>query len=181
MSDYNCYSTKIFTEVWDEVDKFVTDLNNSPFAGSIKNETANKLFYLLYQKYGNNPIANRDENQFKMKVFGIIFEYGSTWEKRLEIQTKLRGLTEEELVIAGKSIHNHANNPSTDPYTASEDTLSYIDDQNVNTSKRGKLEAYSTLWAMLEDITEPFLRKFEKCFKLMVNPVRTILYPDVEE
>jgi len=181
MSNYNCYSTKIFTEVWDEVGKFVTDLNNSPFAGSITNETANKLYYLLYSKYGNNPIANQDENQFKMKVFGIIFEYGSTWEKRLEIQIKLRGLQEEDLTVANVNIHNHANNPSTEPYTASDNILSYIDDQNVNTSKRGKLEAYNVLWSMLEDITEPFLRKFEKCFKLLANPVKTILYPDVEE
>lgn len=173
------YSTKIFTEVWDRVDKFVNDLQNSPFANSITVETANKLYYLLYQKYGNNPIANEDENQFKYKVFGIIFEYGSTWEKRLEIQVKLRELSDEDLTLSGKSISNHANNPDEGPYTASEDSLSFISDQNVNTSKRGKLEAYAMLWGLLEDITEPFLRKFEKCFKLMVCPTKTPLYPEI--
>lgn len=173
------YSTKIFTEVWDEVDKFVNDLQNSPFANSISVDTANKLYYLLYQKYGNNPIANEDENQFKYKVFGIIFEYGSTWEKRLEIQVKLRGLSDEDLTFSGKSISNHANNPDEGPSTASEESLSFISDQNINTSKRGKLEAYAMLWGLLEDITEPFLRKFEKCFKLMVCPTQTPLYPEI--
>lgn len=173
------YSTKIFTEVWDRVEKFVNDLQNSPFANSISVDTANKLYYLLYQKYGNNPIANEDENQFKYKVFGIIFEYGSTWEKKLEIQVKLRGLSDDDLTLSGKSINNHADNPDEAPYTASEESLPFISAQNVNTSQRGKLEAYSVLWGMLEDVTEPFLRKFEKCFKIMVCPTKVIIYPEV--
>jgi hypothetical protein len=179
MSDYNPYSTKTFTEVWDEESKFTADLKASPFKDAIKEETMTKLYYLLYQRYGNSPIANRDENQWKYRIFSVIFQYGSTWEKKLEVQAKLRGLSEDEIMTASKSIHNHANNPSTEPYTADEESLSYIDDQNVSTGKRGKVDAYAMLWDMLRDVTEPFIQKFEKCFKKFVDSEYQILYPEV--
>ena len=95
------YETKTFCDVWDECDKFLEDLDDSPFADSISVANQTLLYYLLYSKYGNSPIANRDENQFKYKVFGTIFSYGPTWEKRLDIQSTLRGLTEAN-ILAGE-------------------------------------------------------------------------------
>lgn len=95
------YETKTFTDVWDEAEKFTDDLADSPFAGVLTSANQTLLYYLLYAKYGNSPIANRDENQFKYKVFGTIFQYGPTWQKRLNIQETLRGLTEQQL-LAGE-------------------------------------------------------------------------------
>ena len=179
MSNINGYSTQTFSEVWDTLNKFVTDLTASPFADAIKVDTMNKLYYLLYQRYGNSPIANRDVNQWKYRIFAIIFEYGSTWEKKLEMQANLRKMTDEDIQVASKSISNHANNPSSEPFTASEESLTYIDDQNVHTSKRGKIDAYAVLWGMLGDVTEPFIQKFSSCFKKFVDNEYPILYPEV--
>ena len=179
MSNYNPYSTKTFTEVWDNESKFIADLKASVFKDAIKEESMKKLYYLLYQRYGNSPIANRDENQWKYRVFGIIFQYGSTWEKKLEIQAKLRSLDDDEVMTSSKLVINHALNPATEPYTASEETLSYIDEQNAHTGKRGKVDAYAMLWEMLRDVTEPFIQKFEKCFKKFVDSEYPILYPEV--
>lgn len=75
------YSTVLFTDVWNDVNEFKTEFTESPFNGAISAlnpDNLSLLFYLLYARYGNNPIANRDVNQFKYKLFSIIFQYGPT-------------------------------------------------------------------------------------------------------
>ena len=69
------YSTVLFTDIWDDVDEFKSDLADSPFAGCISTSNPDNVsivFYLLYARYGNNPIANLDETQFKYKLFSLI-------------------------------------------------------------------------------------------------------------
>ena len=180
------YDTKLFTEVWEDKDEFLSDYSGATQVGIpaiISNTNATTLYYLLYAKYGNNPIANRDINQFKYKVFSIIFEYGPTWEKRLDIQGKLRTLTEDELVKGAKAIHNSALNPSTAPTTTSLEELDYINAQNTTNYKKSKMEAYAQLWELLDnDVTSEFVNRFKICFKQFVRPERPLLYvTDVEE
>ena len=95
------YDTKLMTEVWSEASAFLTDYQNAGIPTTISNQNATTLYYLLYAKYGNTPIANYDENQWKYKMFSIIFQYGPTWEKRLDIQTTLRGLQIADLIDNG--------------------------------------------------------------------------------
>lgn len=107
------YSTILFTDVWDEVSKFKSDFAKSPFAGSLSAtnpDNVSLLFYLLYAKYGNNPIANFDVNQWKFKLFSVIFQYGPTWEKKLAIQETLRGLQLDDLINDGAidELFNHS-------------------------------------------------------------------------
>ena len=75
--------TITFSQVWDKYSKFKTDYDASPFTGIITNNNLEILYYLLYAKYGNSPIANFDETQFKYKLFSLIFQYGPNWEKEL--------------------------------------------------------------------------------------------------
>ena len=72
------YSTVLFTDVWDDEEKFEEDLSASPFAAELTEVNAELVFYLLYARYGNNPIANRDINQWKFKIFSVMFQYGPT-------------------------------------------------------------------------------------------------------
>ena len=95
------YSTKIFTEVWDSAEDFVYDYKHIGIPTSITDQSATTLFYLLYARYGNNPIANLDETQFKYKLFSVVFQYGPTWEKKLSLQATLRDLTLTDLVDNG--------------------------------------------------------------------------------
>ena len=95
------YDTKLMTEVWSKASDFLTDYQNAGIPTTISNQNATTLYYLLYAKYGNTPIANYDENQWKYKMFSIIFQYGPTWEKRLDIQTTLRGLQISDLLDNG--------------------------------------------------------------------------------
>ena len=55
------YRTITFCDIWNSYDDFNTDFSQSPFRDSIKAKEI--LFYLLYARYGNNPIANNDINQ----------------------------------------------------------------------------------------------------------------------
>lgn len=180
------YSTELFVDIWDDVDEFKTDLAASPFAGCISTsnpDNVSVVFYLLYARYGNNPIANQDINQWKFKIFSVIFQYGPTWQKRLELQAKIRSLTDDDLLTGSKAIHNHAFNPSTTPSTSSLTELTYINDQQTSSFKKNKLDAYTQQWDMLEtDVTEEFLNKFKKCFKNFVSPEKPLLYvTDLDE
>ena len=180
------YSTELFVDIWDDVSDFKSDLADSPFAGCISTsnpDNVSVVFYLLYARYGNNPIANQDINQWKFKIFSVIFQYGPTWEKRLELQSKIRSLTDDELLTGSKAIHNHAFNPSTAPSTSSLTELTYINDQQTSSFKKNKLDAYTQQWDMLEtDVTEDFLNKFKKCFKNFVSPEKPLLYvTDLDE
>ena len=174
------YSTITFTDVWDNVEDFKTDLAESPFNGCISSsdpDNVSILFYLLYARYGNNPIANYDITQWKFKMFSVIFQYGPTWEKRLDIQANLRALTEDDIILGSKAIFNHALNPSTVPSTGSLEELNYINDQSTSNYKKSKMDAYMQLWELLRtDVTEDFLNQFKKCFKIFVSAEKPMLF-----
>lgn len=95
------YDTKLMTDVWSKATDFVVDYQNIGIPTTISVQNATTLYYLLYARYGNTPIANYDENQWKYKMFSIIFQYGPTWEKRLDIQNTLRGLQISDLIDNG--------------------------------------------------------------------------------
>lgn len=176
------YSTVLFTNIWNDVDEFLEDYSSVGIPTTITESSATTLFYLLFAKYGNNPIANNDINQFKYKMFSIIFQYGPTWEKKLAIQTALRGLTEDDLRLGSKAIYNHAFNPSTAPSTASTSELPYINDQNTTNYKKSKLEGYGLLWELLDDsITSKFIDRFNICFKKFVAPEKPLLFVTEDE
>ena len=185
MSRLPSYDTKLFSEIYSEASKFVADYKASGLydatAGHLNNslsdEKATTLFYLLYAKYANNPIANLDENQFKYKMWSIIFKYGPAWEKKLDIQNKIRELTEDEIRLGSKAIYNHAYNPSTEPSTASLEELTAINEQNTTNYKKSKVDAYGALWQIVvSDVTGAFIKKFEPLFKQFVTPERTWIY-----
>ena len=95
------YDTKIFTDIWNRVSEFIYDYQHVGIPTTISTSNATTLYYLLYARYANNPIANYDEEQFKYKIFSIIFQYGPTWEKKLSIQQTLRGLQLSDLIDDG--------------------------------------------------------------------------------
>lgn len=182
------YSTVLFTDIYDNVDDFIADYKNesSDFVNGIPNlisdASAETLFYLLYGRYGNNPIANRDINQFKYKLFSVIFQYGPTWEKRLEVQADLRALTLDDIRLGSKAIYNQALNPSTEPSTASLEELTFINQQNTTNYKKSPLEGYAILLDLLNtDVTEEFIKKFNVCFKKFVSAERPLIYVTEED
>lgn len=164
-------STETFSDIYESVNDFIYDYNNVGIPKTIEVSNAMTLYYLLYSRYGNSSIANYDITQFKYKVFSIIWQYGPTWEKRLDIQDKLRKLTDNELLDGSTAIYNHAFNPENAPTTQTKTELDYINDQSVQRRTKSKIQAYSELMALLEtDVTAEFLNKFSGLFKKFVQP-----------
>lgn len=176
-----------FSEVYGSASEFLTAVKDCPLMVKsvvdgtttyIMNDTSiNKLFYLLYARYGNSPIANADVNQFKYKVYSIIFQYGPTWEKKLEIQQAVRGLNINDLKKGTTSIYNKALNPESAPSTHTTTEIDYINEQNVSKIEKNDSQAYAEWMSLLEeDVTGYFIRRFESCFKKVVLPERPLLY-----
>lgn len=176
------YETKTFTEVFpsyevfkEQYDEFMPLISGG--TSPLDEENIKATYYLLYCRYGNAPIVNYDEMQFKMKILSVIVTYGPTWQKKKAIQVSLRNLTDEELLQGAKQIYNHAFNPSTEPSTAQLEELSHINDQNTANNKKSKMEAFSILWANLHvDPTDEYLNKFKNCFSRFVADQHPIIY-----
>ena len=181
------YSTKTFAQVYPSYEKFKEDYDAliTLVSGGVQPLTSantQATFYLLFAKYGNNPIVNFDITQFKMKLMSVIATYGPVWEKKKAIQKSLRDLTEAELLQGAKQIYNHAFNPSTEPSTQELEEITHINDQNVTNNKKAKMEAYSILWANLHvDATDEYLNKFKNCFSRFVGDQFPILFAVDEE
>ena len=179
---YGSYRQKKFTDVYDSVEKFLADYNGVGLPTTISQGSAQTLYYLLYGRYGNDVIASSDINRFKYRLFGIIFQYGPTWEKRLELQEKLRGFTEDEILTGSRQIYNNAQNPSTEPSTDTTDELQYINEQNVTKNRRGKLDAYAMLMELLRsDVTNELLTKFKTLFLTVIEPEEPLYYVSEED
>lgn len=179
---YGTFRQQKFVDTYPTVTEFINDYNNVGLPTTITNESASVLYYLLYAYYGNSIIASSDLNRFRYNLFSIIWQYGPTWEKRLEIQKKLRELTDDEIFTGSKQIANHALNPSTAPSTTSLEELTYVDAQNTMSWKRSKLEGYNQLMTLLDnDVSADFLRQFRKLFLTIVEPEAPLYFVTEEE
>lgn len=188
------YNTKRFTDIWDDVDEFKDDYKESPLYDAVTNNgvttynnsltdaNISKLFYLLYARYGNNPIANFDEEQFKFKVYSIIFQYGPTWQKQLEIQNTLRNMSDADIQSGQLAIYNQAFHDATAPSTQTTEELQYINNQNTSRMKKGKLNAYNDLLLLLKtDVTKQFIDRFQNLFKKFLYGRPTLYVTDLDE
>lgn len=181
---YGNYRQVKFTDIYPDAETFVTDYTTSSIPKTISNNTATTLYYLLYSRYGNSVIASSDTNRFKYDLFATIFSYAPTWEKRLEVQEKLRDLSDAELFTGQTTINNHSFNPSTAPSTSTLDELTTINEQHTLKGKRDKLTAYTELSrALWTDVTEQFLDKFQKLFLIILQPELPLWYatPIIED
>lgn len=179
---YGNYRNVKFTDVWNNVDAFTGDYKDNGITVTISDTSISLLYYLLYARYGNSTIASSDVNQFKYKLFSIIFMYGPTWEKRLEVQKGIRELTLEEVQKGGKAIYNTALNPNQAPTTASLEELKFINQQNTSNFVKSKVDAYAIIIGLLEtDVTEEFIGQFKKLFLTVVSPELPLWYVTQDE
>lgn len=140
------------------------------------------LYWILFARYGYNPIANLTVDVFKAKLVAITYQKGPTWVKRLDLQKSLRDLTDSDLLSGAKTIINRAQNDQSEPGTDTDEELAYINAQDVSKIKRSKLDAYSYLNDVLKnDVTEEFIDSYAKLFSKFVTPDITAIYVDEEE
>ena len=176
-SKFGAYYNPKFTEIWGTAEDFLSDYKACDIPQMLDDTAATTLFYLLYARYGNDIIASSDRTRFKYMLFSLIFQYGATWQKRLEIQKGLRELSPEELIVGATQINNHAYNPQTAPSTSTLDELSYINEQHATRTKYSKLDGYARLMALLdEDVTGEFLDRFNTLFIKIAAPQTSLVY-----
>ena len=133
--------------------------------------TMTTLYYLLWARYASSHIRSDYPQQWKMKLMMTVFEYGPTWSKRLEIQEKVRNMSDEEIQKGTIMTYNSAMNPDGAPTTETWDTLQGINSQNKNLYQRGKLDSYAYIDQILKtDVTREFVEKFKKFFDIMASP-----------
>lgn len=187
---YGNYRNRKFNDIYPEVDDFEQDydeFNNGLLDASVSRTAVDTIWLLLSARYGNSTVASQNEAQFKLKLFTLVFQYGPTWEKRLEIQKAVRGMDIEEIRKGGKAIYNTALNPSqpvaggagapVGEGTNTLDELTYINQQNTTNYKKSLPEAYGILTSLLEtDVTAEFLDKFKRLFLTVVSPEVPLWY-----
>lgn len=179
-SIYGVYQTRTFADIFDSWESFKAEYDAEYVPKTITEANLKTLYALLYGRFGNNPIGNFiDENQFVVRLMSVIFQYGPTWEKRLEVQQKVRQWNEEEILTGSTDIYNTALNPSVKPTATG--LIDEINQQNTSRRQKDKMSAYAMLLSLLEeDVTETFINKFKPLFAKVLNPVGTVLYETEE-
>lgn len=188
-SKYGNYRTSTFADIFPDADKFFSEYTKSILftadtsdENKIPSNYMRILWGLLYARYGNSSIASSDPNRFKYQLWSIIYSAGPAWVKKLELQSKLRGLTDDELLTGSKTITNLAYHDGTQPSTSTLEEIQAISQQNTVNTKRSKLDGYSLLYDMLnEDVTSSFLSRFKKLFLQVVAPERPLWYEEADE
>lgn len=174
-SYYGGHYTRTFTQIFETAEDFLQSYKECGIPALIKETTATTLYFLLCARHANSPIASSDENRFLYQLFSIVWQYGPTWERRLEIQEDLRKMSLEDLQLGSIDIFNTALNPATAPSGSL--TLDYINQQNTSQRKRSKIDAYANLLAFLDkDVSEEFLNKFNKLFSVGITPQIPLMY-----
>jgi len=176
-SQLNKYNTFYFKEIFVDFNDFKTKYESSPFPQTLTGTDLQTAFWLIYAKYMNDPIANQSVEQFKLKFFSTFYQYAPNWAKEIDIQSKLRNLTEEEMRAGTKTIHNQALNPATAPATSELEEIPFINQQQTAKYKKSILEGYNNLLLLLNsDLTDVFLSRFKDLFKYFVRPEKVVYY-----
>ena len=174
------YDTKIFSEIFPDFASFKNVFDNefNSYAKNCITETSLKtLYWLLFARYGASPAASYSVDLFKAQIVGNTFQKGPTWEKKLAVQKSLRELSEADLLAGARTMFNRALHPEDPPGTDTDEELPYLNAQDVSKQRRSKLDAYSYLQDVLKtDVTEEFIRSYEKLFSKFVSPTITHVY-----
>lgn len=179
---YGNYRTRTFSDIFHNAANFFEEWQLTPFAENIETINTELIFMLLYSRYGNSNIAASDENRFKYQLFSLIFQYAPTWQKELDIQKQIRTMDISTFREGSRNIINNAANPSSAPSTQSTEELPYINNQNVSKSQKSLADGYAYLLSLLkDDVTESFLKRFEKLFLTIVEPEEPLWYVTYSE
>lgn len=172
-------SNYTFQEIYPDSDTFLADYKASEFPAIISDENVKLLYFSLLARKGEDCIQSESVGMFKYKLFLLIWQYGPSWEAKLNIQRKFQELPEADILDGGTQIYNTGTNPSTPigkdgeehQGTLSRNELNFVQQQNVTLSTRNKTNAYRGYQDMLKnDVSESFFDKFDKLFAFVYAP-----------
>lgn len=173
------YNRLTYADVFTSKTDFRTKLQDTGIIEDIliSNVFLEKLYFYLYAAHGNDCISMSDEAQWIYNVALITEANAPTYLKKLDVQKKLRALTDDELREGYRTLFNHAVNPSAKPSTDANDELKYINEQSVNKARKNKTAAYIELWESLRtDLLADFLHKYDKIFSKLASTADRMIY-----
>ena len=187
--EYGNFRNYTFSDMYPNLDAFLNGYkdsfgdfislgyNNVEIPKKLTEDNIKTLYYLLYGQYGGSTITGDDQFQWCYQLFSIIFMYGPTWEKRLQLQDEIRAMSIDDAIKGAVSINNQSLNPSEAPVADSDAILNTINTQVVNKFNKSKVEGYQYLIDLLEtDVTKMFLDKFKVLFLKIVAPQEPLWY-----
>lgn len=173
--------TPTFAEVYEDDAAFIAAYQNGMFPETISVTSCRTLYYLLYARFGNEEIADTiDFNQWQARMMATVFQYAPAWEKKLEIQEKIRNWSEEQILEGAEERYDmsqHTGKPLPE-----DGIIKGINAQNRSLRKKDKMSAYSYLSALLDtDITEELLVHFAPLFNPFAGIKSRVHYFTTEE
>ena len=186
---YSKCNRPTFSELFEDFNTWYTayqeyqeEVGSAAFDSILNEAFLKSVYYGLYERYAGSTILTTDNKRFTMRMFGIIRDFGPEYAKKLDIQKKLRNLTEEQIKLGSKAIYNNAQNPNSEPSTDSLEELPYINGQNTTSYKKSPIDAYSNLWMMLDSrlVTE-FFDRFNPLFSKVLTHKPTLYYTEIQE
>lgn len=170
------YPTRTFSEIFPSDEEFLLGWQLVPYSNvgvnEIDDDYIKLIYWLLMGQYANSHILSTDENRFKLNLFELVFMYGPSWIKRLEIQNSLRKLKEDDgsLLEGARYVSNLSLNPSTLPNNGDLAPLDTINQQSYNGWKKNKMQAYGEILEILRaDVSQSFVGQFKKLFVSVVS------------
>ena len=174
--------TQTLSDVYPSYEQFVNDYQTLGIPQRLKDVSFLETIYvLLLGQYASSSIMSFSVDQFRLKLFTLIMSYGPQYERELQLQDTLLGMTDDELQLSSKAIYNTSLNPSTAPTTDTLDELPTINQQNVTKHKRSKLDAYAMLESLLDDdLTRKFIKRFDHLFVPILTTNNPLYYTTAE-
>lgn len=179
---FGTFNTKIFSDIYPDKESFVTSWQACPlFTNDVSPENIEILYYELMARYANSHIAYYDIFQFKLQMWSKIRNKGPIWQRDMEIQHKLRNLTENELKEVRRFVTSEAANPGQGGITGTEnepddEILNYINSQVRNKETMSPIDALKNLMGSLYDVTSSFIDDFKKLFIMVAMPNGPLIY-----
>lgn len=162
-------STEIFSNIFPTYTDFQAAYNELP--DDMKVCTKLEMLYtLLIARYANSTISGLDLDQWKLRLFTVVYTNAPYWEKTIEIMKDIRSMNLDDIVTGTKTMTNVAMNPG-DEISDMDAEISTINQQNTVKFTKDKTKAYYEYLMLLgKDYTEEFLDKFKPLFISIVNP-----------
>lgn len=177
------YSTESFADRFPDYDTFAQKFNASGLNGRLLTGTEyaqynlETIFTLLATRYWSTHFKSDNSMMAEMRVFRTIWEHGAKWQRDMLLYDKLRNLTDAELQLGTKAVHNHAEHPDTPPVNDSIQPLSFIDSQNVTSYVKSPRDRYMEMLELENSgVTKDFLDKFSPLFVDIMYPSDPVYY-----
>lgn len=164
-------STSTPEDLWQTTDMFYNDFMASPFSGDVDNNLYNradldKVFWHLMSKYDESHYSYKSDDKCKLKTFHVIHQYLPTYLKRIELQERIRNMTDQDLFDSGKQVVKSANTPDVEEDMNSLSTPQYTDNIQVQNRQSAKLLAIQQQYgSILDNVWDEFIDKFAFLFK----------------